>query len=135
MPLDPTISSIDFRRLLPFVSKPAAMSDTCVVESLDEKLASATLVEPREMPPTVVTMNSRVVLSSPGWAGAREYRLVYPTTGPCPEGEVAVLSALGVELLAARTGTRLNVGKGAAARVIDVIAISYQPEAAGDWHL
>jgi regulator of nucleoside diphosphate kinase len=132
---NPTLSVVDFARLMPLVSSPVARTAPAVVDQLDEKLAAANLVTPQEMLPSVVTMNSKFLLSSPGWSVSREYRLVYPSDVTCPTGELSVFSTLGAQLLAAVTGSRFVVGTGPSSRLIDLLAITYQPEAAGHWEL
>ena len=131
----PTLSTVDFSRLMPLVTASAARATQDVVDQLDEKLASATLVEPETMRSDVVTMNSKVLLSSPVWEAPREYRLVYPPARVGERGELSVLSVLGTELLGARIGARFALGSGPSFRVVEVAAVTYQPEAAGDWEL
>jgi hypothetical protein len=46
-----------------------------------------------------------------------------------------VLSALGAELLGARIGARFALGSGPSSRLVELSALTYQPEAAGDYHL
>jgi regulator of nucleoside diphosphate kinase len=135
MPSKPTLSTVDFSRLMPLVAAPAARATQNVVDQLDEKLARATLVPPQTMRPDVVTMNSKVLLSCPVWEGPREYRLVYPPGRTCEPGELSVLSVLGTELLGARIGARFALGSGASFRRMELAAVTYQPEAAGDWDL
>jgi regulator of nucleoside diphosphate kinase len=120
---------------MPFVAAPAARVTQAVVDQLDAKLASATLVAPETVRPDVVTMNSKVLLSCPVWEGPREYRLVYPLDRNCEKGELSVLSALGTELLGARVGARFALGGGPSSRIVELLALTYQPETAGDWHL
>lgn len=131
----PTLSTVDFSRLMPVVAASGARVDKAVVEQLDEKIASATLVAPETMQPDVVTMNSKVLLSCSTWEAPREYRLVYPKKQSCAPGELSVLSTLGTELLGARVGERFELGSGPTFRVVELVAITYQPEAAGDWDL
>jgi len=131
----PTLSTVDFSRLMPLVAASAARVTKAVVDELDEKLASATLVPPEAMRADVVTMNSRVLLSCPVWEAPREYRLVYPPERTCARGELSVLSVLGTELLGARIGARFALGSGPTFRRVELLALSYQPEAAGDWDL
>jgi len=131
----PTLSTLDFSRLMPLVAASAARVTQSVVDQLDEKLASATLVPPQTMRPDVVTMNSKVLLSSPVWEGPREYRLVYPQGRGAEPGELSVLSALGTELLGAHAGARIALGSGPSIRFVELAAVTYQPEAAGDWDL
>jgi regulator of nucleoside diphosphate kinase len=131
----PTLSTVDFSRLMPLVTATVERGAADIVEQLDEKLASATLVAPEAISPDVVTMNSKVVLSSPVWESPREYRLVYPGERTREPGEVSVLSMLGTELLGARIGERFALGSGPSSRLVELAALTYQPEAAGDWDL
>ncbi|HEY3497113.1 MAG TPA: GreA/GreB family elongation factor [Polyangiaceae bacterium] len=135
LPSNSTVSTVDFSRLMPLVAASAAPDTSAAVEQLDEKLATATVVEPETMRPDVVTMNSKVVLSSPAWEAPREYRLVYPRERRREPGELSVLSALGTKLLGARTGARFALSTGPSLRFVEVVALTYQPEAAGDWDL
>jgi regulator of nucleoside diphosphate kinase len=132
---NPTLSTVDFSRLMPLVSAETERVKWELLERLDEKLASATVVAPETMRPDVVTMNSKVVLSSPVWEAPREYRLVYPRERTGEPGELSVLSALGTQLLGARIGARFALGSGPSSRLVELSALTYQPEAAGDWHL
>ena len=134
MSSNPTLSTVDVSRLMPLLTASIAPTKQDVVDQLDEKLASATLVEPETMGPDVVTMNSKVLLSSPAWETPREYRLVYPPERTEP-GELSVLSVLGAGLLGVRVGARIEVGSGPSSRLVKLAALTYQPEAAGDWHL
>lgn len=135
MTSNPTLSTVDFSRLMPLVTVRAERAPQDLVDQLDEKLASATLVAPETMGPDVVTMNSKVLLSSPVWGAPREYRLVYPRERTGDPGELSVLSALGTELLGARIGARFELGSGPSSRRVELSALTYQPEAAGDFHL
>lgn len=135
MTSNPTLSTVDFSRLMPLVAGSAAHARQDVVDQLDAKLASARLVEPKTMRADVVTMNSKVLLSSPAWEAPREYRLVYPRERTGQSGELSVLSVLGTELLGARIGARFELDSGPSSRVVELSALTYQPEAAGDWHL
>lgn len=130
---NPTVSTVDFSRLTQVTASPARVPKA-VVEQLDEKLAAATLVAPETMQPDVVTMNSKVLLSSSAWDAPREYRLVYPEERNAP-GELSILSSLGTELIGARTGTRFALGSGPNVRYVELVALTYQPEAAGHWNL
>jgi regulator of nucleoside diphosphate kinase len=135
MPSKLTLSSVDVSRLMPFVAASDVRVTQAIVDQLDEKLATATVVAPETLRPDVVTMNSKVLLSSSVWDEPREYRLVYPREGTSEKGELSVLSLLGTELLGAHTGARFAVGSGPNLRLVELAAVTYQPEAAGDWDL
>lgn len=130
-----TLSAVDFSRLMPLVATSATRAAKNVVEQLDEKLVNATVVAPETLRPDVVTMNSRVLLSCPAWETPREYRLVYPSERGAQPGELSVLSALGAKLLGARVGEHFELGHGRSFRVVELVAVNYQPEAAGDYEL
>lgn len=130
-----TLSTLDFERLQPLLSASPARAARPAVEELDLKLANATLVAPSQIDGNVVTMNSKLLLHCASWDRPREYRLVYPRQGLCNTGELSVLSPLGAGLLAARVGTRFSIGDRASARSFELLALTYQPEASGDWQL
>jgi regulator of nucleoside diphosphate kinase len=134
-PTNWTLSTLDFQRLLPLVSAPEHPTAKNALEELDQKLSNATLVAPTQIDGNVVTMNSKVVLHCASWDQPREYRLVYARHGACDPGEVSVVSPLGAGLLASRVGARFAVGNHASARSFEVVALTYQPESAGDWDL
>ena len=134
-PSNYTLSRLDFERLLPLVSAPAHPTAKNVLEALDQKLANATLVAPEQIDPNVVTMNSKVLVTCASWEEPREYRLVYARNVSCEPGEVSVVSPLGAGLLAARVGARFALGDQASTRSFEVVALTYQPESAGDWDL
>ncbi len=135
MSTNTTVSNVDFSRLMPVVAAAAGRTPKAVLEQLDEKLESATVVPPESLAPDVVTMNSKVLLACPAWEAPREYRLVYPSQRSSEPAGVSVLSALGAQLLGARTGARLELGEGPSFRLVELVSVSYQPEAAGDWDL
>jgi hypothetical protein len=82
-------------------------------------VAKAKVMSPTKIPRTTVTMNSRVRIRAKDGA-EREVSLAYPWDAG--GDRISILSAAGRELLGA------SVGK-------SVVAILYQPEAAGDHHL
>jgi regulator of nucleoside diphosphate kinase len=130
---DWTLSKRDFARLLPLVATPADSAAKSAIEELDCKLASAKLVEPAQIEGDVVTMNSKVLVHCSNWERPREYRLVYPRHGLCETGEVSVASPLGAGLLGLRVGARFALGS--QGRSFELVALTYQPEAAGDFQL
>ena len=130
------ISTVDHSRLVPLVADALSKRPSPVLEALDEMLAEATLVSPAEVPADLVTMNSAVLVEVPGKDAPRLLRLVYSPPDPAAEGHVvSVLSPMGAALLGARVGSSVSLGTGAAARVLRVNDIPYQPERCGDWEL
>jgi regulator of nucleoside diphosphate kinase len=134
-PTNWTVSTLDYERLLPLVAAPQLPVARHELDELDQKLASATTVAPTRIEGNVVTMNSKVLLRCASWERPREYRLVYALHGACDPGEVSVVSPLGAGLLGTRVGARFAVGSHTSARSFEVLALTYQPESAGDWDL
>ena len=97
---------------------------------LRQRLASATIVPPAEVPPDVVTMNSQVVYRDCP-SGVREsVKLVYPQLAD-GHRRISVASPLGTSLLGARIGQELSWRSPASGRRrLRVEAILSQPESA-----
>jgi regulator of nucleoside diphosphate kinase len=102
--------------------------------TLAAELDRAVVIGADEVPPDVVTMNSRVRLRD----GRRTWTmsLVFPEDADLEEGGISVLAPLGAALLGCRVGQRVAFRvPGGAERSCDVLSVLYQPEAAGDLHL
>lgn len=124
------ITSSDKRRLAGLLALGRTVDDASA-RSLQRKLRRATVVTAATIPPTVVTMNSRVVCRDLVSRRERELSLVYPCRCGPERGHVSVLSPTGIHLLAAVPGESIRYGLS----TWHVIEIRYQPEAEGDYHL
>ena len=101
--------------------------------ALRAELDRADVREPQEMPPDVVTMHSRVCFEDA--QGDRQVvELVYPSAAGAP-GTVSILAPVGSALLGLRIGQSIDWPMpGGHRRRLQVVAIEWQPEAAGAWH-
>jgi regulator of nucleoside diphosphate kinase len=88
---------------------------------LQRKLACAVCVSSAEVPPDVITMQSRVVLVD-GTGNRRVVSVVYPAEADAGAGRISVLDALGTALLGAALGDTL------APWDLRIHEILYQPE-------
>ena len=131
------ISSADFERLLDVLEheQEGARFGSSFVELLDQKLAQARVVDPREVPSNVVTMNSRVRYERVDGSGSKEVSIVYPSEASPTVGRISVLSPIGVSLLGCREGDEPELGVRSSAARVRIAATTYQPEASGHWHL
>ena len=125
------ITNIDKRRLVHLLELGRHVDDTAVA-LLRRKVKQAHVVAAATIPPTVVTMNSRVLCRNLVTRAERELTLVYPWSCARERGHVSVLSRAGIDLLSAMPGDRLPRFEMAPWHVIEVV---YQPEAEGDYHL
>lgn len=105
-------------------------------ESLQEEIARADIVDPREVPPDVVTMNSKVTFRVENNAREFSLRLVYPKDADGSPDKVSVLAPVGSALLGIRQGQSISwpMPGGHAARV-EVIRVDEQPERSGNYAL
>jgi regulator of nucleoside diphosphate kinase len=129
------ISSLDFQRLLDLVEHESHRFDPSFVDWLDQKLASARVINSREVPSDVVTMNSRVRYAHTNGANEKVVSLVYPAQASPADGLVSVLSPLGISLLGRKQGETSDVGPRPSSVRVRIAEITYQPEAAGHWYL
>ena len=80
------------------------------VRVLDAEMNLARLAPAGKVPPDVITMHSRVVLSFDG-DGEEEYTLVYPDEADLSENRVSVLSPVGTAILGYRAGDIIRWGR------------------------
>lgn len=105
-------------------------------ERIDELLATAHIVPGEEVPNDVVTMNSYVVYRDLGTGMAQEVTLVYPELADSARQRLSVTSAVGVALLGARLGEEVTaLLPNGQQRRLKILAVPFQPEAAGQFHL
>ncbi|HOA72106.1 MAG TPA: GreA/GreB family elongation factor [Phycisphaerae bacterium] len=129
----PIVTEADYRRLRQLIRRMRyTLRHGCYVHELERKLRRARVVPPQEVPPDVVTMNSRVKMESLAEGETRSVLLVYPHLGMNREDYECVLGRLGTALLGRRTGDRI---KDACSQPMRIGPVLYQPEAAGDFYL
>ncbi len=103
-----------------------------ILSDLEARIRTAKLLDPSDVPPDLVTMNSRAVLRDVNSGAQTIVTLAFPSCANARKGRVSVLTPLGSVLLGARTGQRLTCPISAAISTVVVEAILHQPEAAGD---
>lgn len=130
------LSRLDVERIEELLEQPQFRGlDT---GALRGELERAEVAEPAAMPGDVITMNSvacvRVDDAELG-SHERELALVYPRDADGSAHKVSILAPVGSALLGLRTGDSIDwpMPGGRTAR-LEVLAIRYQPEAAGELH-
>jgi regulator of nucleoside diphosphate kinase len=128
-----TVSRFDLERLERLLDRVGGGGN---LDLLRQELDRAEVVEPCDVPPDVVTMNSRVRVRDEATGEESELQLVFPAAADAEQGAVSILAPIGSALLGLRVGAEIEwpVPEGRARRIC-VVALSYQPEAAGDPHL
>lgn len=131
-----TVTTTDYQRIVEILDmyRGGKLADAC--EALETELERADIVESTKVPPTVVTMNSKVEYVDEESGRANEITLVYPQHADMSQRKVSVLAPVGSALLGLSVDQSLPwpLPDGRTTRV-RVRAISYQPEAMGDFHL
>lgn len=130
------VSRLDAERIEALLEQPQYRALN--TRALQEELARADIAEPARMPADVITMNSvaRVRVEDAELGGhEHELALVYPRDADGGADKVSVLAPVGSALLGLRVGHAIDwpMPGGRSAR-LHVLAIRYQPEAAGDLH-
>lgn len=103
------------------------------VVALEEEIDRAVIVEREALPPDVVTMNSRIRFADEESGEESEVTLVYPSEADASSGRISVLAPIGTALLGLTVGGSIEwTMPNGSRRRLRVLAVPYQPEAAGD---
>ncbi|MBI2395726.1 MAG: GreA/GreB family elongation factor [Deltaproteobacteria bacterium] len=119
----------DVQRLRALLRTHFATRHPAGAAALAHELDRAAVISTAEVPPDLVTMNSRVVCESRHGEQV-QLTLVYPWDHDPSVGQVSVLTPLGVALLGCHVGA--VVGGSPLMQPSSVTGILYQPEEAGD---
>lgn len=105
-------------------------------ENLELELDRAKIISDLEVPPDLVTMNSKVKFLSIPEEKEMTITLVYPSEAKFSEGKVSVLASLGSAILGLRVGQEINwMFPDGKTRTLKIKEVIYQPEANQHWHL
>ena len=131
------ITEFDLTRLEELLDKVSTEDsrDSKHLKELEDELLRAEVVEPRDIPPDVITMNSQVCLKDLDSGEELLYTLVFPNDARLEENRISILAPVGTALLGYRVGDTIKWKVPGGMRKLKVKKILYQPEAAGDFHL
>jgi regulator of nucleoside diphosphate kinase len=97
--------------------------------ALRGELERAEIVAPHEVPPGVITMNSRAELLDLDTNEHMEFTLVLPDEANIEEGKISVLAPLGTAMLGYGVGDEFEWTVPYGSRRLKVIKVHFQPEA------
>ena len=104
------------------------------LDILEKELSRAYVVNSKDVPPDVVTMNSVVQVSYADEPGEIEnYTLVYPKEADVMENKISILAPIGTALLGFKEGSDISWETPGGVVEMVVRKILYQPEASGDF--
>lgn len=131
------ISRLDFQRI-----------NRCIVEAKDQRsinefeiqrliyeLSRAKIVDPREIPDNLITMNSEVEISFSGNNQTLKLKIVYPEEADFKNGKISIFSPIANALLGHKLGDSIEWIVPAGGTSFTVDKILYQPEASGHYNI
>ena len=97
--------------------------------ALEVEIARAEIVHADDLPPDVITMNSRAELLDLETGERMEFTLVFPIDADIEAGKISVLSPLGTAMLGYRAGDEFEWPVPYGLRRLEVTHVHFQPEA------
>lgn len=105
-------------------------------ENLEIELERAKVISDNDVPPDLVTMNSKVKFLNVQDNKEMIITIVYPSDANFSEGKISVLASMGSALIGLRVGQEINwMFPNGKTKTLKILEVLYQPEASGDWHL
>jgi len=131
------ITKFDLERLEDLLAAAGEFSyrDRSDLEELEAELQEGNLVDSKDVPPNVVTMNSRVQIVDVDSKQSMVFTLVFPKEADIDAGKLSVLSPIGTAILGYSEGDVIHWHVPAGPRRIKIEKKLYQPESAGDYQL
>lgn len=131
------ITQFDQKRLEEMLAEVESVNlrDRKDLHELREELKEAKVVDPKKIPPTVVTMNSKIRFRDLDSDELTDITLVFPSDADFDLGRLSVMSPIGTAFLGYAEGDTIEWSVPAGKRRIKIEKVLYQPEASGDFHL
>lgn len=131
------MSRVDHVRILKWVNDASDMNTISVkeAENLLNELNSAKIVEPRDVPANLVTMNSEVKIRFLNTNKQIQFRIVYPDQADVKENRISIFSPVATALIGNSINDEIEWLIPSGMTTIRIEEILYQPEAAGDYTL
>jgi regulator of nucleoside diphosphate kinase len=104
-------------------------------DALEEELDQATIVNQREVPADVVTMNSKVSAVDLDTGQQMQVTVVFPGDASPASGRISVLAPVGLALLGRRVGEEIEWPMPGGTRRLGIAGVLFQPESAGRFDL
>lgn len=105
------------------------------LDSLEEELERAEVVQQKDIPSDVITMRSTVRLKDLDTSEEVTYQLMFPTEANFDEGKISVLAPIGTAMIGYRRGDVIEWEVPSGVRRLRIEEVLYQPESKGEYHL
>jgi regulator of nucleoside diphosphate kinase len=124
------MSAADYEELRCVVAAAGRLSKRGLEEvaALERELTRAEIVAAGNVPPDVITMNSRAELLDLETSERMDFTLVYPVDANIDEGKISVLASLGAAMIGYQVGDEFTWFVPYGQRRLRVTAVRFQPE-------
>ena len=107
---------------------------TLTMKHLEDELARADVVAPRDVPANVVSMNAKVLITIAPSIEPTEIHLVYPHEFTGEKGQVNVIAPIGAAILGLTEGQEIEWPQPDGQLMqVKIVQVLYQPEREGDY--
>lgn len=128
-----TVTTLDLERIEELLDTDASKR-LPGTDALKYELERANVIEPNEVPPGLVTMNSTVLCRDESTMTEYELTLVYPNAAN-QSNQVSILAPVGSALLGLSVGQKMSWQvPGGRTLQLHVLEVRYQPEAQSELH-
>jgi len=129
------ITDNDMKRLreLIMVTKETDNEKKKYLRELEDELNKGEVVNFQDIPPNIITMNSKIRLRDINTQKEMICWLVFPDDANADQGKISILAPIGTALLGYKVGDIIEWKVPAGLTKLKVEEILYQPEAAGDY--
>jgi regulator of nucleoside diphosphate kinase len=128
-----TISSADLNRIESVLAS-ASSKRHPALDQLRDELDCAKIVEPVDMPSGIITMNSSARCVDETSGKKYHFTLVHPSDANVDQDRVSILSTMGSAMLGLAEGQSIEWElPGDRKLKLRVLAVTYQPEAEGEY--
>jgi regulator of nucleoside diphosphate kinase len=103
------------------------------IKLLAGEIDKAQIVDPHEIPSDVITLNSTAQLVDLETNEEMVYTLVFPENANPLQGKISILAPIGTAMLGYRAGDTFEWETPGGKRVLHIKAVTFQPEASGDF--
>jgi regulator of nucleoside diphosphate kinase len=103
------------------------------LQMLAREIERASIMEPDQIPPDVITLNSTACLVDLETDEETVYTLVFPDEADISQGKISILAPIGTAMLGYKVGDTFEWDTPGGKRLMRVKEVLFQPEASGDF--
>ena len=105
------------------------------IYDLEKELKNAVIVEPKDIPSDIVTMNSKFRIKDLDTNEETVYTLVFPFDADLEQNKLSILAPIGVAVIGYKLGDIIEWDVPAGKKRIKIEEILYQPEREGNYYV